>query len=137
MFEHYEWGADEDGAFYVRHNKLPSHTCTREELGLEGDSATFLPLKSSQEAEISFYQKKFLCMDPADINIYGDFNSAKARLLKVRLEKCHDEDYCQSESDITSFLRNKWLMLMYSQARFDPSQYGDYSIVPETIFNWL
>ena len=35
-FSRYEWGMDSDGEYFVRIKEIPSHTCTKEELGLEG-----------------------------------------------------------------------------------------------------
>ena len=40
----YEWGYDEDGNTFLKRERIPSHVCTKEELGLEGDSSNFYPL---------------------------------------------------------------------------------------------
>lgn len=139
VFEHYTWGTDEDGKYYTSMNRIPSHTCTRQELGLEegSEKSTFLPIKPSHKTDVSFYQRKFMCIDPDEYKINGDYNSASARLMKVSLVKCHGHDYCKSESEITSFFRNKFLLILYSQVRFDATTYGAESIVPETIAKWL
>ena len=46
IFINYEWGYDEDGTFFLKRDRIPSHVCTKEELGLEGDSASFFPVSS-------------------------------------------------------------------------------------------
>ena len=43
-FMAYEWGEDENKELYVRKTILPSHICSKEELGLEGDNSSFFPL---------------------------------------------------------------------------------------------
>ena len=45
VFKAYEWGNDNDGNFFVTQKIIPSHVCTKEELGLEGDSSSFFPLR--------------------------------------------------------------------------------------------
>ena len=46
IFINYEWGYDEDGNFFLNRDRIPSHVCTKEELGLEGDSPSFFPINS-------------------------------------------------------------------------------------------
>ena len=43
-FMAYEWGEDENKELYVRKTIIPSHICSKEELGLEGDNSSFFPL---------------------------------------------------------------------------------------------
>ena len=35
-FSRYEWGIRENGDYFVNFDELPMHTCSREELGIEG-----------------------------------------------------------------------------------------------------
>ena len=44
VFEEFAWGEDEDGNYWSHRLRIPSHVCTKEELGLEGDSSNFFPL---------------------------------------------------------------------------------------------
>ena len=37
VFLEFAWGNYEDGTFWSHRNEIPSHVCTKEELGLEGD----------------------------------------------------------------------------------------------------
>lgn len=57
VFKAYEWGPDpETGDFYSRREEIPSHMCTREELGLErGEKSQFLPIHSENVDEVSLY----------------------------------------------------------------------------------
>lgn len=60
---------------------IPSHTCTKAELGLEGDGRIFMPLKAKDKHFVSLYSKKFLCVDPQDMYINGSYDSSQARML--------------------------------------------------------
>ena len=129
VFNSYQWGSnDEDGNFIPSEVKeIKTHTCTREELGIEGgeDNSAFLPIEDSNLVHVSNYQKKFHCIDREEMRLYGDFNSAKARILNFQLVRCHDGGYfakngvtCKSEPETTEFLRNKFFTILYNQKRF-------------------
>ena len=65
------------------------------------------------------YYKKFICIDKEDRYIFGNYNSMKARLLDVQLQKCQGEKYCKSEEEINTFLRNKFIIMLNNLKRFD------------------
>ena len=65
------------------------------------------------------YHKKFLCIDKDELFIYGDFDSNQARLIQIQLEKCTGHSYCKEPSEITSFLREKWMLFLYNEKVFD------------------
>ena len=101
-------------------DEIPSHTCTKKELGLgkEGLSAgSFYDYGESNKAYIEIYQKKFRCLDKDLLAISGDFNSAAARLLLLRLERCRESETlkCKSDDEITEFFRDKWLFLLFNE----------------------
>ena len=58
------------------------------------------------------------------MRINGDFNSAEARLLDIKLVKCHGHSYCKSDEEITNFLKDKFLLLLYNKIRFDVNLSG-------------
>ena len=89
-FKAYEWGTDESGKKFVRFDPIESHFCSKEELGLEGNSSNFMPPSQQALKDLSFFHSKLRCIDPSESRIYGDFNSAAARLLSVRLTRCSD-----------------------------------------------
>lgn len=80
-FTSLSWGNDENGKPFSDRQVLESHSCTREELNLEGDptNARFFRPHPSSEWYVDFYWKKFLCIQPEEMRIYGDFNSFEAR----------------------------------------------------------
>ena len=84
-FRAYTWGRDPvtDESF-VRFDPIPTHPCTREELGLEGKAQSrFFPIIQDSFGEVGFYHKKFICVDKEYLKVYGDFSSRKASLMQT------------------------------------------------------
>ena len=81
VFNSYSWGNDENGNPFSKREPLDTHICSRENLGLEGptENAQFFEPHPGSRAFIELYQKKFLCADPKQMFIQGDFNTNKAR----------------------------------------------------------
>ena len=141
----YSWGVDPDGSYFTTRLQLPTHPCSKEEMGFiekeEPDEAKayfFRPhLNSRYYSE--FYYKKFICVSRADLVIYGDFNQDEARQFNVQLIRCKGgvDKGCESEDKITEFFRNKWILLYHNQIRFNTFKYGEESIVPEAQLKWL
>lgn len=77
VFNHYNWGRHSDGTRFSDRFPINSYTCSREELGLDGDNnkARFYPIKDNL---IDFHHRNFLCLNKEDIEVFGDFSSAKA-----------------------------------------------------------
>ena len=67
------WGHGEGGTQF---HEIPFHTCTREELGLEGDSDKyrFWPMPDHVRNQVESYGEQLKCMEH-DIEINGDYNS--------------------------------------------------------------
>ena len=118
-FMAYEWGEDENKEVYVRKNIIPSHICTKEELGLEGDNSNFFPLFTGQLNQLKNYHKKFRCTAKEEMKVFGDWNSKFARLIDITLTKCTGHTYCKTENEIKDWLKNKFFVLMYNKIRFD------------------
>ena len=75
---------DEQGNFFLTQDRIPSHTCTRRELGLEGyGNDTFSEVRESSASYLEQYHKKFICIDPEEMYIYGDFDASSARLIQI------------------------------------------------------
>ena len=138
-FSRYEWGTDENGVYFWGFEEMPSHTCTKEELGIEGDNSSFMPLPENSMTYVRLYQKKLKCLDPKDMKVSGDYDSDKAQLINMRLQRCEETDTqkCKSPEEITQFFRNKFLFLLYNERYFDSSQYKENSIVDKGRTSWL
>ena len=78
----FQWGNDENGNSFTKRARLNSHVCSKEELNISGeepadpDENRFQFFKAHPNAEnfVTKYQKKFICVDKQDLQIYGDFN---------------------------------------------------------------
>ena len=138
VFMNYEWGERESGDYFAEYTEIPSHTCTKEELGIEGTNSLFMQIPQNQMKLVTTYQKKLKCIDPKYSKVNGDFNQDHASLLVMRLVRCGDglstvpsqgSETCKSEAEITEFFRDKYLFLMFNEKIFDSSRYEDDSIV--------
>lgn len=107
------WGKDENDKVYWRNEEIPSHICTREELGLDPseNGSNFLPIKPVHISEISSHQKKLRCIDKDELIVSGHYNSATASVIKVVLKKCYKKDYCAKPEEIEDFFRYKFMLL--------------------------
>ena len=90
---------------------MPSHVCSPEELGLQGDNPKYMEPRPDNLDYVELYQKKFLCLDESDRYVSGNFNTKKASLIRVRLNKCRNKAYCKSDADITKFVKGKFLLV--------------------------
>ena len=82
--------------------QIPLHTCTREELGIEGNNSKFFPIVQNSYRDVEIYSEKLRCMDQ-DLALQGDYNSAKAQVLKLTFEKCDHlvpNNTCKSDEEI-------------------------------------
>ena len=83
------------------------------------------------------YHKKFLCINKEDMRIYGDFDSNAARLMQIQLVKCTGHSYCKSPSEITNFLKEKWMLFLYNEKNFDQSYYNEASLRKMSKLSWI
>ena len=84
-----------------------------------------MPIAEHDIKLISMYQKKFRCINKEDMYVNGDFDSAQARLISMRLNRCVNTDTltCKSEEEITQFFRDKLLLVIHNERRFDSNMY--------------
>ena len=76
-------------------------------------------------------------MDEKDRYLRGNFNTINTSNIRVRLNKCHDKDYCKSDEEIMAFIKNKYMIFYVNEVRFDASKYGEESIIPESRLDWI
>ena len=53
-------------------------------------------------------------MDESDSKLYGDYNSAKGRIIRVNINRCHDKPICKSDDEITNFFKGKYYMFVHN-----------------------
>ena len=82
------WGYSDDGEYFYDEKYLELHLCTRQELGLEGKGAKFMPIKQSSAEELELMAGKMLCLAEEDAYLYGNYQADNARMLYVELRKC-------------------------------------------------
>ena len=68
------------------------------------------------DSNIDFYSKKLKCLSK-DVELYGDYNSDKARVLKLTYERCNNSTIeagstCHTDEEITNFIRRKFIMTL-------------------------
>ena len=73
-----------------------------------------------------------MCINKEDMRINGDWDSNSARLIDLKLAKCHGHSYCKTDEEITDFMKDKFLLLLYNKIRFDGNLYGQEAFVEES-----
>ena len=98
-----------------------------------------MPVFESSRNEVELYSKKLMCVNRADLRLYGDYNSYKALQFNIQFIKCHDKPagFCKTDAEIKEFMRDKFILILHNQVRFDSTKYGSESIIPETRVKWL
>ena len=128
VFNSFEWGIKPDGKVFTERKRLPSHVCTKDELGIEvgeetvssdlgsDDKVRFFKAHPQAESYPKLYRKKFICLDKENLEVFGDYSSTNARQLNVQLIKCAGgpEMGCKTDEQIISYFRNKWILLYYN-----------------------
>ena len=99
-------------------------------------------MHKNSKPEVETYWKKLQCIDAdEDVQLNGDYNSYKARVLKIAFEKCDREKnpigFCATEEEITDFLKRKFIMIIQNQFRFQTSEYDEDRIVQESKLVWF
>ena len=72
--------------------------------------------------------------------VRGEFDSEQARLISMRLNRClntTEKAVCKSEEEITNFFRDKLMVMLFNERRFDSNFYEEESVIEESRFLWL
>ena len=125
--------------------KLESHPCTEEELGLVTSSeSNFFPHTESSKAAIGGKAHLFHCFDQETISIMNDGNSFTSDKLEITFniphEQCQNDEFdlkdlqCDPGVYYDLALTNKWIVLLYNQKRFISDNYegGSKTLKKET-----
>ena len=100
---------------------LKTRPCTLQDFGLEkGNQTFFTPVETKKEEFKNVINgNKLTCIDE-DVVLYGDFNTAKARLLFLSFEKCDrtKRKTCKSDSVVQEWLKKQYLVLAYNSYNF-------------------
>ena len=67
-YSRFSFGIDENGQNYLNNDRLKSHRCSREELGLEnGPNTKFMPLIETSRRYAELHGHKLQCLDDEDL----------------------------------------------------------------------
>ena len=107
-----KWKFDKD--FDTEVKTLITHACSEEELGLAPgrDKAYYKIFEESREV-VSLWQKKFKCVKPEELEIWGDFDSEEAQEIQISFKMCTGRLDCHSEADIRKWLKGKYIAFVY------------------------
>ena len=79
VIEHYGWG-NEGITSNSSDGRLQFHHCSDEELGIvRGPNTLVYPVFQNDLEQVKVWRKKFKCIDPKDLVIWGNYNSVKAQ----------------------------------------------------------
>ena len=91
---------------------MESHPCSHVELGLTGDHQKFMPIHETATAYVNLYKNKFVCLEQEDLEIYGNFNAKKAKILRAYLHRCHGKVYCKTAEEMDEYMKDKYLLIL-------------------------
>ena len=81
------------------------------------------------------------CIDEDGINVFGDYNSPKARQFVLLFEKCDNSTYegvCKSEEQINSWVRRKFVLIAHNDMRFSTRDFNDKTkVAKELRLEWI
>ena len=58
-------------------------------------------------------------------------------MITAKLKKCAGHDYCVSEEELKDFLRDKFILLLHNQIRFESRYFKEAAIVTESFLQWI
>ena len=88
------------------------------------DVSDFSNLNSRTLDSLNVFSE-YYCPDQHDYNISGNLISTLYNYVRVKIKKCMNESYCQSEADINNTLQGVELKLAISNSYFDIKDYNE------------
>ena len=102
----------------VHFEELPVDYCTREQLGIfedqdkvkteDRENSLFFDTHKNAISDITYYTKKFKCIQKDKIRIQGDYNAARTRSFVLLFEKCVETAdspiKCKTDKEIMEWL---------------------------------
>ena len=68
------------------------------------------------------------CVDPEALEIWGDYNSAKAQEFAFKFKMCKGEG-CESPEKIREWLSGRYIMLVYNSRSFAVEGFGEDTVI--------
>ena len=128
--------------------KEPTHLCGREELGLDYYNATEEERKRMKKPRFfrthpesldwtETYYPKMRCLDNDGIDVYGNYDSTKAKILEVEIMPCKGRSTCKSKEEIDEWINGKYLILIENIDSFYSDIYGNRRVQSFSRFKWV
>ena len=90
------------------------------------------------DQDMSLHSQKFLCIEPEDMQLQGDYSTNSASMVELRVEKCQGHDYCKNETEIDEyFATDKYVVLLSNQIRFESKLHHEASMIRESVLHWM
>ena len=84
-----KWEPNDIGYLRSERTELKSHKCSSEELGLTESPGKFWEIKNGQDKITSLFQHLFLCVDQAELLVYGQYGRhERGQSIHVDIVKC-------------------------------------------------
>ena len=97
------------------------------------------PIHAMAYPDMDYYWRKFRCLDD-EVEIFGDFNSAKGQEFVIAFEKCDNttRTTCKSDQEIKEYLGDKYIATLHNGKRLDYEEFSDMSkyVVEESRLIW-
>ena len=79
-----------------------------------------------------------MCIDEK-LKLYGDFNTANARLLFLSFEKCDKtkRKTCKPDSAVTEWLQDQYFVFAYNKYNFIEDGFGGREFQKSASLDWL
>ena len=79
-----------------------------------------------------------ICVDDlSELNLQGPFFTAREMTLYIIIDWCTGKDNCKSSTEIDYFLENHVVTFLHNEQKYDPSSYGNETIVDDVVEDWL
>ena len=115
---------------------METHYCSEEELGLVGENEYHI--HGIYEKEIELWKRKFKCAKPDDYFVSGNFHTSEGNLFNIGFKLCRGEaNNCYDTDTIKDWLDDKFIVLLYHQARFEPNEFFDKTKLTESIIHYI
>ena len=70
------------------------------------------PTSGSGAEKIKYFKGLFICTDPSELELYGNFGTIAGKILFVDIVKCIGKDHCKTEKEIDEFFQSKFMYVL-------------------------
>ena len=78
-----------------------------------------------------------MCIEPENLQIWGNNNTNERRILYVILKRCTGFDYCADEKEAKKWFRQKQIKLIMNRHRLNAELIGERSIIRDSFTEYF